>query len=48
MICTGPEPCAHPDECEFAELCLGSDEGVEFQERRMKEFFEWLFLVERD
>lgn len=42
--CTSPwEPCSSHDECEGAGLCLGSDEGVAYQERTMKAFFDALF-----
>jgi len=42
--CTCPwEPCHDRAECGRAGLCLGSDEGVAFQERAMKAFFDRLF-----
>lgn len=40
--CTSQEPCCHPDMCEKASICLGSDEGVAYQEACMKAFFNWL------
>ena len=44
FLCTCPhEPCHVRAECEHAGLCLGSDEGVAYQERHMKAFFEHLF-----
>jgi hypothetical protein len=41
--CTAAErPCAAPAECRHAGICLGSDDGVRYQETRMRAFFEWI------
>jgi hypothetical protein len=46
--CVCADGCGSADECERAGLCLGSDEGVAYQEAHMREFFEWLFTDPKD
>jgi hypothetical protein len=42
ITCQCNEPCSNHTDCAKAGLCLGSDEGVAYQEGLMKAFFEWL------